>query len=224
MCKATFAASLAVTLLLAASASASIIEDFELPGISPPSFRSGWTADPAWLVGEDNDGILPDIDPAPVVGGANYAYSGLPNNTESNTGSVTSPKLTATLTTLTWLSAGFAGHESLPADGSNYFEILNSSQIPIASSKTNPGQSNNWVSLSIDLSSIGLFFGDEYYFRAVDNNDGQNYAWIAFDNLAITGDELPIRPNVVPEATSFLIWGLIGLTFAVGGWKHRTRN
>jgi hypothetical protein len=34
----------------------------------------------------------------------------------------------------------------------------------------------------------------------------------------------PTDPGVVPEATSFLIWGLIGLTFAAGGWKHRNRK
>lgn len=206
-------------LIVAAPASASIVlEDFE-----SGSFPSGWlithTSGTAWGVGGTIGNSSVSIDPAE---GSLFARSGGPSTREEATGTARSKPYVVSYTMLEWLSTGWSGN-AVPT-GANYFEILDSSFNSLAT--VAPAQSDDWETASVNLIDIGLAAGDTFYFRAVDtHNNAANtgYGWIAFDKLTLTGVELEIPVATVPEATSFLIWGLLGLTYAAGGWKTRMR-
>jgi hypothetical protein len=201
--------------LLASSAQASIVlEDFE-----SGSIPSGWTTTgTAWKVGEATG---PPDDPAPPVSspqGNFFAKSGEPNqSTEADTGSLTSRAYTVDYTTLEWFSAGWSG-QFLPGDPNlyeNFFVILDHASNEIE--RIAPAQSDGWITSSVNLLDIGLSPGDTFYFQAVDTRAvfdvNGSYAWIGFDALSFAGDA--VDPGVVPEVTSFLVWGLLGLAWSV---------
>jgi hypothetical protein len=214
-------ASVALLCVLTSDSSASIVlEDFESATV--PSFPSGWTVTNAvgdsWKVGGAT-GTIPNII---ASDGSQFARSGEPNaTTESDTGVVTSPAYAVTFSMLEWLSVGWSGGNSNQSDGESYFQILDSGFNQKALITT--AQSDNWETASVNLLDIGLTAGSTFYFRAVDGRNESNYGWIGFDKLTLTGDELEV-PNAVPEATSFLIWGLLGLTFATGSGRLRSRT
>jgi hypothetical protein len=190
-------------LLLASNCRASLVlEDFE-------TGSDGWTADPltTWEVGGAT-GTFPDI----TLQGSNFARSGEPNNpSESDIGTFTSPMYFVTFSTLEWVAAGHSGQQQLPPDGKNYFEILDINgdrkakvDAPQANGPTFEGP------LAPQTVNLLDYFqpGDAFYFRAVDGRGESTYAWLAFDNLQLTG--APVA--AVPEASTVFIWGLLGLS------------
>ncbi|KKT07613.1 MAG: Fibronectin type III domain protein [Parcubacteria group bacterium GW2011_GWA2_43_17] len=112
--------------------------------------------------------------------------------TESLTGTVTSPPIVVTSDTLTFDAAGHSG--GLWGGGNNRFELLDSSLNVIATIKGDIGpqgsvQNGAWSERSFDLWATGLNYGDTCYFQAVDGDTG-SYGWIAFDNIRQTGISL----------------------------------
>jgi hypothetical protein len=195
-------------LLFASNCRASLVlEDFE-------SGSDGWTANPltTWEVG-GNTTVFPQIGP---MQGSFFARSGEPNSaSESDTGTFTSPMYFVTYSTLQWLSGGFSGgSNTAPADGISYFEILDVNGVQKV--KVDAPQSNGppydpaWGTPSVNL--LDYFQpGDAFFFRAVDGHNEAGFSWLAFDNLQLTGT--PVA--AVPEAASFFIWGLLGLSCCV---------
>ncbi len=181
-----------------------VLENFEsgtLPG--------DWTATgTAWKVGGATGGS-PNVLPGE---GSFFARSGEPNAvTESATGTLTSRPYTVTYTTLEWLQTGWSDSGN---DGANYFSILDGSFTELT--RVSAAQDDDWVSASVNLLDIGLLPGATFYFQAVDGRNQSGYAWMGFDALTLTGEEVA---GVVPEATSFLTWGvlaLVGLGSAIG--------
>ena len=179
---------------------------FTHAAVSLETFESGtfagWTVSgTGWTVG-GAAGIGFLVTPAE---GAFFARSGAPNIAsgslaESNTGTVTSSAFLVSHDTLTWRSAGWSG----PAySGLNFFQILDTSQQVRATVQT--AQSDSWTTASVDLIAAGFAPGDTLHFRAVDNNAANSYAWVAFDDVQLTGNLLPV-PEV--EQWSLLLAGL----------------
>ena len=197
---------LMLVLLTSNSRASIVIENFE-----SGSFPSGWTITGAtgtsWKVGGAT-GTSPNILPPE---GSYFARSGEPNSsTEGDTGTLTSPAYTVGYTELEWLLSGWSGGDPSVGNGANYFQILDHNLLPKAQIDT--AQSDGWEAKNVNLLSIGLLPGATFYFRAVDGRNETNYGWMGFDELKLTGTQL--TPGAVPEATSFLIWGVLGLTAA----------
>ena len=186
-----------------------VLEDFEDGDSSGWIINSTGPSGNSWKVGGATGGS-PNIMPPP--GQSYFARSGEPNApTESDTGTMRSPAYTVSYSMLEWLSVGWSGDASI-GNGQNFFEILDSTFVQRAI--IGPAQSDGWEPASINLLTIGLLPGSTFYFRAVDNRNEPNYAWIGFDELKLTGTQVA-DPGVVPEASSFLVWGLLGLACCV---------
>jgi hypothetical protein len=233
MAKACLLATTVLLSLITTNATASIVlADFETG-----AFPGGWTVTPSngtsWQVGQETNSS-PNVKPAdPLVapfadGEVYFAFSGRPNvhlpesSAEEDTGVIMSSAFIVNHTILEWLSVGWSGGDQNGSSGENYFQILDGGFAQKA--LIQPAQNDGWEAVNVNLLDIGLSAGDTFYFRAVDGRSASSYGWIGFDNLTLTGAELEIPTGAVPEATGFLIWGLIGLTFAAGGWKRRERS
>jgi hypothetical protein len=190
-----------------------VLEDFE-------SGSDGWTLTEAtgisWNVDGDT-GTNPNI---LTPQGSFFARSGEPNRhpgdpngpAEEDTGKLTSPMYTVTFSTLQWLAAGHSGQQQLPPDGKNRFELLDingATKATVNAPQWNgpPADPPAWATQSVNL--LDYFQpGDAFFFRAVDERDQSTYAWLAFDNLQLTG--VPVA--AVPEASTVFIWSLLGLS------------
>lgn len=201
---------LSVSTLAAASMAASAattIADFE------SGIPSGWTTTGSpWTVG-GTTGTSPNISPPQ---GSQFARSGAPNVlsgplAESNTGTMSSGPLSVTFDSISWLATGWSGQFG---DGSNRFEILNAGQTVIGT--TAAPLSDSWSTLSVNLLSLGLSPGGTFYFRAVDTNASNNYAWLAMDNLQFVGAPVP-----EPDTVAML---LVGLGAMVIFMRRRSRS
>jgi hypothetical protein len=157
--------------------------------------------------------------PNPIISppeGSFFARSGEPNlATEADIGILTSPAYSVSYTMLQWLSVGWSDSSY---NGTNYFQILDQAFNVKAQIAT--AQSDASKLESVDLLGIGLSPGSAFHFRAVDGRNASSYGWMAFDNLELTGTPVA-DPGVVPEATSFLIWGLLGLSTVFPTWRRR---
>lgn len=163
---------------------------------------AGWSVSgAAWTTG-GAAGIGFSVVPAE---GMFFARSGAPNIAsgalaESNTGSVISPAFRVSFETLTWRSAGWSGPTY---SGLNYFQVLDSHQRVKATVQA--AQSDSWKNASVNLLTAGFAPGETFFFRAIDNNSAANYAWLAFDDVQLTGTLLPV-PEV--EQWALLLAGL----------------
>ena len=133
--------------------------------------------------------------------------------TESLTGTVTSPPIIVTRDTLTFDAAGCSGGPW--GGGNNKFNLLDSSFNIIAQINGNIGaqgvlQGGTWVTKSFNLLTAGLEYGDACYFQAVDGDSG-SYGWIAFDNVRLA-DAAPVVPGVYDNFES-------GTYIDTGKWK-----
>lgn len=200
-----------------------VLADFETGDLE------GWTlTGNAWTVGGTTN-TSPNIEP---ISGSKFARSGAPNANppsalaESNTGTATSPAYTVTARTLSWYSTGWSGPSG---DGLSYFQVLDES-LAVRAQVAAP-QSDAWLRLSIDLIAAGLAPGDTFYFRAVDGHGENNYAWLAFDRLALRGSVSKVpqatlsvvnAPASAPNGTTFTVStsggsGTGAVTFSVTG-------
>jgi hypothetical protein len=189
-------------LLLAGSAQAStILDNFESNSLA------SWTlTGDAWTVGGAT-GSSPNISPAE---GSYFARSGAPNTaSESATGTATSSALTVTYDTLSWQAAGWSGPTY---NGENYFQILDSGFNVLAT--IHAPQADAWTGLTTNLLTDGLHAGDTFYFRAVDGRSEAGYAWIAMDDLEMTGAAVSANAPE-PGTWSMLALSLVAIVFAV---------
>jgi hypothetical protein len=154
-----------------------VLADFESGNLN------GWTlTGNAWTAGGAGGAIVV-ISPAE---GSQFARSGLPNSSgpiaESNTGSATSPAFQATSDTLSWLATGWSG---FTYNGNSHYQILDAGFNVVAEIPT--PQSDSWSTLSVNLPGAGIAPGATFYFRAVDQMNANNYSWLAFDYLKLSG-------------------------------------
>ena len=184
-----------------------VLADFEQGGLA------GWTlTGSAWTVGGTTN-TSPNVVP---VSGVAFARSGAPNVTppavlaEANVGAATSPAYSVSGRVLSWYSTGWSGPGN---DGASRFEILDASLTVRAQIPT--PQSDSWVRLSVDLFNAGLSPGQTFYFRAVDAHPENNYAWLAFDRLAIRGT-LARLPQAALAVTNAPASAAFGSSFTVG--------
>ena len=131
--------------------------------------------------------------------GLQFARSGAPGGSgalaESLTGTLTSPALTVSYTTLEWWADGWSGQFD---NGLSRFEILDAS-FTVKATVAAP-LSDNWALRSVNLLSIGFSAGDTFYFRAIDGNNnslGNGYSWLALDDLRFNGAAVPEPAGVV---------------------------
>lgn len=105
---------------------------------------------------------------------------------------------------------------------------------PIASWDPTGASVNSVHSWDITSAVNGEYQGDGvislvFRSRTEGSSDNWNYWW-SRDNLdGVTPFEIEytiaaISNGAIPEVTSFLIWGLLGLSFAAGGWKRREQR
>lgn len=154
----------ALALLLACAATPAVavvsIQNFEA-GL-PASWTTTGTA---WTVGGATS-TSPNILPPE---GLLFARSGAPNGPgalgEALVGTLTSPALTVSYTTLEWIAAGWSGQFG---NGLSRVEILDAGFAVKAA--VGPPLSDAWALLSVDLLSIGLPASSTFYFRAIDGN------------------------------------------------------
>jgi hypothetical protein len=173
------------------------LEDFETG-----AFPSGWTTiGNAWTVGGETH-TNPDIAPPQ---GSYFARSGAPNtSSEANTGTVTSSAYVVSYDTLTWKSVGWDDGPNT-YDGTSYFQILNSNFQELARIPT--AQADIWKSVGVNLRSLGLNWGDTFYFRAIDARAQSTYSWLAFDALTLTGVvDGDYNGNGVVDAADYVMW------------------
>lgn len=200
---------LALSLACAAGPAAAVvnIENFEA-GL-PASWTTTGTA---WTVGGAT-GTSPNILPPE---GLLFARSGAPNGPgalgEALLGTLTSPALTVSYTTLEWRAVGWSGQFG---NGLSSFQILDAGFAVKAT--VAPPLSDTWALLSVNLLSAGLSAGSTFYFRASDGNNnalGNGYSWMALDDLRFNGAAVP-----EPHGAMFMLAGLaaLGLCQAIKG-------
>jgi hypothetical protein len=211
---------LVLSSLSAAHAAGVTLADFE-SGLS-----NGWTAQGgAWFVGGAMGSFtaVTNLTPVPsskkllnltAANGKLVAASGEANffigpTSENRTGSLLSPGYSVTYDTLSWLSAGWSNDAY---DGRSQFQILDSSLTVKASFGT--AQSDSWKLVQANLLLLGFSPGDTFYFRAVDAStakvpDSLGFAWMAFDNLQLSGNAVSPVPELPPAA--MLGIGLLGV-------------
>ena len=167
---------LAACLAATADAATVTLADFE------SGLPAGWQATPGgWVVGGTTN-TSPNILPAQ---GALFARCGAPNvASEAAVGTLLSPPLVVRSQQLAWISCGWSGQFG---NGLNRFEILNAQQQVVATVAT--PLSDAWTPRSVDMFAAGFAVGDTFYFRAVDTNTANSYAWLAMDDLRFEGAE-----------------------------------
>lgn len=202
---------LAGLLAVASAGSATVIADFE--SCSAP----GWTVTGnAWTVGGEAAYIYPF--------GNCFARSGAPNIqsgdlAESNSGSILSPAFTVDHDTLTWEAVGWSGSQY---NSLNYYQVLASDMTVKAVVQT--PQSDSWTTASVNLLSAGFAAGDVFYFKAVDGNTDPWYSWLAFDNLALTGQLQAGGANLGNEVINPEPSGAILLLSGMGALAYALRR
>lgn len=179
--------------------------------VSIQNFEAGlpasWTTTgTAWTVGGAT-GTSPNILPPE---GLLFARSGAPNGPgslgEALVGTLTSPALTVTYTTLEWMADGWSGQFG---NGLSRFEILDAGFAVKAT--VAPPLSDTWALLGVNLLGIGLSAGSAFYFRAIDGNNnalGNGYSWMALDDLRFNGTAVAVPE---PQAAMLILAGLVAL-------------
>jgi hypothetical protein len=187
------------------------LADFEIGDLT------GWTlTGNAWTVGGTTN-TSPNVQ---TISGLKFVRSGAPNVAapnalaESNTGSATSPAYEVTARTLSWYAAGWSGSSY---DSQSYFQILDGAMNVIGQTQT--PQSDPWVRMIVDLTSLGLELGDTFHLRAVDGKNANNYSWLAFDKLTLRGSLAPEAqaPLLVVTGLATAEFGSVFVVSASGG-------
>lgn len=171
-------------LTLESANAATVVENFESGSLN------AWTVSSnGWTVGGETVGARPNLS---TIEGDYFARSGAPNVgsgllAESNTGTMVYSSIRVSYDTLTWSAAGWSGSSY---DGVSYFQILDDEFNEIAQIAT--PQSDEWISMSVNLLDIGFLPGDVFCFAASDNKSNNSYAWMAFDNIQLSGTPVPV--------------------------------
>ena len=85
-----------------------------------------------------------------------------------------------------WISKGWSGQFG---NGLSGFQILDAS-FAVKATVAAP-LSDTWVTQGVDLLAAGLAPGATFYFRAIDGNAANSYAWLAVDGIQFTGAAVP---------------------------------
>jgi len=128
--------------------------------------------------------------------------------TESLTGTATSPLLTRDGKRLLFDAAGYDG----AGNGVNEFQLLDATGTNVLATVAAPNLEAGWASLLFDFDSAGIAKGDQFRFRAVDGGTA-GFGWIAFDYVRQT-----------PEPSSALLAVIGAFSLFTATLRRRTKR
>jgi PEP-CTERM motif len=152
--------------------------------------------------------------------GTYYAEAG--NDGNESRGTITSPLWTAEDQYLNfWYNSNDNPYPSDPygsgVDG--LATILAANGTTVLASGITPNGGNNdghsWIETSIDLASLGLHAGDQFYFQFTEVS-----SWSVLDDLSQSGPDLP----AAPEPSSLALAGFGGLGLFCAGRSRRSKK